>query len=90
MKYTAKACSFSVVCTCSFDDAVADISALGDASGLVWLRLPGNPVPDLAPLGRLEQLRWLWLDPATAAGTEALAPPAGRGAEQLWIQLVPE
>ena len=72
------------------DNAVADISALGDASGLVWLRLPGNPVPDLAPLGRLEQLRWLWLDPATAAGTEALAPPAGRGAEQLWIELVPE
>ena len=43
------------------------------------LAVPGNPVPDLAPLGRLEQLRWLWLDPATAAGTEALAPPAGAG-----------
>ena len=61
-------------------NAVADVSALGDLSGLVWLRLPGNPVSDAAPLGRLEKLRWLWLDSGTAAGMEALAPPAGRGA----------
>ena len=70
-------------------NAVADISALGDVSGLLWLRLPGNPVSDVTPLGRLENLRWLWLDPATAAGMEAGAPPAGRGAARLWIERVP-
>ena len=67
-------------------NAVADVSALGDVSGLVWLRLPGNPVSNAAPLGRLEKLRWLWLDSGTAPGTEALAPPAGRGAAPLWIE----
>ena len=70
-------------------NAVADVSALGDLSGLVWLRLPGNPVSDAAPLGRLEKLLWLWLDSGTAAGMEALAPPAGRGEAQLWIELAP-
>ena len=70
-------------------NAVADVSALGEMSGLVWLRLPGNPVSDVTPLGRLEKLLWLWLDSATAAGMESLAPPAGRGAAQLWIELAP-
>ena len=70
-------------------NAVADVSALGDVSGLVWLQLPGNPVSDVTPLGRLEKLLWLWLDSRTAAGMEALAPPAGRGAAQLWIELTP-
>ena len=70
-------------------NAVEDVSALGDVSGLVWLRLPGNPVSDVAPLGRLEKLLWLWLDSGTAAGMEALAPPAGHGAAQLWIELTP-
>ena len=70
-------------------NAVADVSALGEMSGMVWLRLPGNPVSDVTPLGRLEKLLWLWLDSATAAGMKALAPPAGRGAAQLWIELAP-
>ena len=70
-------------------NAVADVSALGDVSGLVWLQLPGNPVSDVTPLGRLEKLLWLWLDSRTAAGMEALAPPAGRGEAQLWIELTP-
>ncbi len=70
-------------------NAVADVSVLGEMSGMVWLRLPGNPVSDVTPLGRLEKLLWLWLDSATAAGMEALAPPAGRGAAQLWIELAP-
>ena len=70
-------------------NAVADVSALGDVSGLVWLQLPGNPVSDVTPLGRLEKLLWLWLDSRTAAGMEALAPPAGRGEAQLWIEPTP-
>ena len=55
---------------------------------LLWLRLPGNPVSDVAPLGRIENLRWLWLDSATAPGMEAWAP-AGVGASELWIERVP-
>ena len=64
-------------------------NAVADVSGLVWLQLPGNPVSDVTPLGRLEKLLWLWLDSRTAAGMEALAPPAGRGEAQLWIELTP-
>ena len=70
-------------------NAVADVSALGDVSELVWLQLPGNPVSDASPLGRLEKLLWLWLDSGTAAGMETLAPPAGHGSAQLWIELTP-
>ena len=55
-------------------------------SGLVWLRLPGNPVSSAAPLVRLANLRWLWLDPATAPGIEMLAWPAGQRAAPLWIE----
>ena len=32
-------------------NAVADVSALGDVSGLVWLRLLGNPDSHALPLG---------------------------------------
>ena len=70
-------------------NAVAEVAALGDLSGLVWLRLSANPVSSAAALVRLESLRWLWLDSGTAAGMEALAPPAGRGAAQLWIERTP-
>ena len=49
-------------------NAVVDVSALGDVSGLVWLQLLGNPVSNAFLLGQIEQLRWLWLDAGTAAG----------------------
>ena len=67
------------------DNAVADVSALGNMSGLVWLRLSGNPVPSAAPLVSLKKLPWLRLDP----GIETLAPPAGRGAAPLSIKRTP-
>ena len=46
---------------------------LGELSGLMWLDLRANPLSDVSPLGHLEQLRWLWLDPR-APGLGALAP----------------
>ena len=65
---------------------------LAGLGGLQVLLLDGNRVADvgaLSPLAGLERLRWLWLDPATAAGMEAWAPPAGRGPARLWIERVP-
>ena len=44
---------------------------LAGLGGLQVLLLDGNRVADvgaLSPLAGLERLRWLWLDPATAAG----------------------
>ena len=66
-----------------------DLSPLSELTGLEALHLSGNPVSDAAPLGRLEKLLWLWIDSGTAAGMEALAPPARGGAGQLWIELAP-
>ena len=57
-------------------NAVADVSALGDVSGLVWLRLLGNPVSNALPLGRLAQLRWFWLDSGTVAPRYSERTPA--------------
>ena len=71
------------------DNGVSDVSALGDLSGLVWLRLPGNPLSSAAPLVRLANLRWLWLDPATAPAIETLVRPAGQGAAPRWIERAP-
>ena len=52
---------------------------LGELSGLMWLDLRANPLSDVSPLGYLEQLRWLWLDPR-APGLGALAPLTQRPA----------
>ena len=56
-----------------------NIPALGDLSGLAWLRLAGNPVFEAAPLGRLTLLRWVWLAAVVAvapvgAGDRVAAP----------------
>ena len=39
---------------------------LGDLPKLVWLRLSGNPIADVVPLGRLTAMRWLMLDAGTS------------------------
>ena len=53
------------------------------------LDLAGNAVADLSALGRLENLRWLWLDPETAAELEASPPHAGRVAAPQWTAPTP-
>ena len=57
---------------------VTDLWPLAGLGRLHRLDLAGNAAADPAALGRLENLRWLWLDPDTSSGIEAWAPPAGR------------
>ena len=56
---------------------IADATLFDHASALVWLDLTGNPVSDVAPLGRLTALRWLWLGEG-APGLGVLALVAER------------
>ncbi len=55
---------------------MAELANLGLAGlgRLHRLDLSGNAVADASALGRLENLRWLWLDPGTAVELEASAP----------------
>ena len=68
---------------------IANLWPLAGLGRLHRLDLSGNAAADLTALGRLENLRWLWLDPETAARMEALPPPAGRGAAPLRIEPTP-
>ena len=68
---------------------IADLWPLAGLGRLHRLDLSGTAVADLSALGRLENLRWVWLDPGTAAEMEAWAPPAGRVAAPLWIEPTP-
>ena len=68
---------------------IANLWPLAGLGRLHRLDLAGNAVADLTALGRLENLRWLWLDPETAARMEALPPPAGRVPAPLRIEPTP-
>ena len=68
---------------------IANLWPLEGLGRLHRLDLAGNAVADLTALGRLGNLRWLWLDPATAAELEASGPSAGRGAAPLRIEPTP-
>ena len=65
---------------------IANLWPLEGLGQLHRLDLSGNAVADVSALGRLENLRWLWLDPATAAELEASGPSAVRGAAPLWTE----
>ena len=66
---------------------IANLWPLEGLGQLHRLDLSGNAVADVSALGRLENLRWLWLDPATAAELEAATPPVGRvEAAPLWTE----
>ena len=58
---------------------IADLWPLVGLGQLHRLDLSGSAVVDVSALGRLENLRWVWLGPETARRMEAWAPPAGRG-----------
>ena len=68
---------------------IANLWPLAGLGRLHRLDLAGNAVADLTALGRLGNLRWLWLDPETAARMEALPPPAGRVPAPLRIEPTP-
>ena len=68
---------------------IANLWPLAGLGRLHRLDLAGNAVADPSALGRLENLRWLWLDPETAARMEALPPPAGRVPAPLRIEPTP-
>ena len=68
---------------------IANLWPLEGLGRLHRLDLAGNAVADLTALGRLGNLRWLWLDPETAARMEALPPPAGRVPAPLRIEPTP-
>ena len=51
-----------------------DVSALVGMSKLVWLSVPGNPIGDVYPFGRLTAMRWLWLDAGTSRANAVLLP----------------
>ena len=66
---------------------IANLWPLEGLGQLHRLDLSGNAAADPSALGRVENLRWLWLDPAPAAELEA-APgrSEGRGAAPLWTE----
>ena len=68
---------------------IADLWPLAGLGQLHRLDLSGNTIADVSALERLENLRWVWLDPETAARMEAWAPPAGRVPSPLWIEPTP-
>ena len=68
---------------------IANLWPLEGLGRLHRLDLSGNAAADPSALGRLENLRWLWLDPETAARMEALPPPAGRVPAPLRIEPTP-
>ena len=68
---------------------IANLWPLAGLGRLHRLDLAGNAVADPSALGRVENLRWLWLDPETAARMEALPPPAGRVPAPLRIEPTP-
>ena len=57
---------------------IANLWPLEGLGQLHRLDLSGNAAADPSALGRVENLRWLWLDPAPAAELEAATPPVGR------------
>ena len=48
---------------------IANLWPLEGLGQLHRLDLSGNAVADVSALGRLENLRWLWLDPGTRSRT---------------------
>ena len=58
---------------------IADLWPLVGLGQLHRLDLSGSAVVDVSALGRLENLRWVWLGPETAERMDAWAPPAGLG-----------
>ena len=68
---------------------IANLWPLEGLGQLHRLDLSGNAAADPSALGRVENLRWLWLDPETAARMEALPPPAGRVPAPLRIEPTP-